>query len=575
MTNPPSQTVQIFAEGDYTLNWWYQSDDSSWLSVTPVSGTTPGILTVLVNTSGLAAGVYSGTVTVNAPLAVNSPQTLNVTLVVNPDVPVKVSPWKDGHKGALSVSVDDGCSSCFDQLVENGFEGTYLTNGTLPPSFYANYYNNAGMELGSHLVDHLCIDNLDADTFRQQEIEPNRQGICNNTSEPCEDVITLAWPCGSINTNYSAIASEYFLSARGYNFNQLEDMTPSDFLNLKSFNSHEHTPFPPSDLTTVVDMAEQQGKWANLVFHTSCNDDGAINYAAKRDIWVAPIGTVVKYILQRDRFILNNYQQNSNQIVFSFSRLPLQSSQFRSFETAFGPEDTVTLQISVDATWSIDSVTVHGVSHSYELKTIDGNALLFVDTTIDTNPNSIEVTYHNQPYTDTDNDGVPDYSDNCPTVSNPGQEDTDGDGFGDACDNCPNTCNIQQLDADNDGIGDVCDPTPGCGGGGQPACEQGCTPNDTDGDGISDSSDNCPTVPNPGQEDTDGDGKGNACDNCPTVANSNQADNDGDGVGDLCDNCPTICNSQQLDADHDGIGDVCDPTPGCGGCGQPACEQQC
>jgi hypothetical protein len=26
---------------------------------------------------------------------------------------------------------------------------------------------------------------------------------------------------------------------------------------------------------------------------------------------------------------------------------------------------------------------------------------------------------------------------------------------------------------------------------------------------------------------------------------------------------------------YDGIGDVCDPTPGCGGCGQPACEQQC
>ena len=35
---------------------------------------------------------------------------------------------------------------------------------------------------------------------------------------------------------------------------------------------------------------------------------------------------------------------------------------------------------------------------------------------------------------------------------------------------------------------------------------------DTDGDGIPDNIDNCPTVFNPGQFDTDGDGIGNVCD---------------------------------------------------------------
>lgn len=34
---------------------------------------------------------------------------------------------------------------------------------------------------------------------------------------------------------------------------------------------------------------------------------------------------------------------------------------------------------------------------------------------------------------DTDGDGVPDSSDNCPTNFNPGQDDTNGDGVGDAC----------------------------------------------------------------------------------------------------------------------------------------------
>ena len=35
---------------------------------------------------------------------------------------------------------------------------------------------------------------------------------------------------------------------------------------------------------------------------------------------------------------------------------------------------------------------------------------------------------------DTDNDGIPDTSDNCTLVINPAQRDTDGDGYGNYCD---------------------------------------------------------------------------------------------------------------------------------------------
>ena len=54
---------------------------------------------------------------------------------------------------------------------------------------------------------------------------------------------------------------------------------------------------------------------------------------------------------------------------------------------------------------------------------------------------------------------------------------------------------------------------------------------DTDGDGVVNRDDSCPT----GVDDADGDGVADACDNCPAVANATQADFDSDGLGDRCD----------------------------------------
>jgi hypothetical protein len=79
--NPGSQTVSLGNSGSGTMNWTVGTD-APWLNCTPLSGTDSGVVTVSVKTSGLPAGEYHGTVTINAATATNAPQTIAVTLQV-------------------------------------------------------------------------------------------------------------------------------------------------------------------------------------------------------------------------------------------------------------------------------------------------------------------------------------------------------------------------------------------------------------------------------------------------------------------------------------------------------------
>ena len=65
-----------------------------------------------------------------------------------------------------------------------------------------------------------------------------------------------------------------------------------------------------------------------------------------------------------------------------------------------------------------------------------------------------EIVVLNAAGTDTDGDGWEDDEDNCPDISNPGQEDCDGDGIGDACDD--------DVDCNNNGIPDACEEFDDC-----------------------------------------------------------------------------------------------------------------
>jgi outer membrane protein OmpA-like peptidoglycan-associated protein len=105
------------------------------------------------------------------------------------------------------------------------------------------------------------------------------------------------------------------------------------------------------------------------------------------------------------------------------------------------------------------------------------------------------------------------------------------------------------VDTDGDGIidqNDKCPTVPGI------AKYQGCPVPDTDGDGINDENDKCPTVKGLAKyegcpiPDTDKDGINDEEDKCPTVAGVARyqgcpiPDTDGDGINDEEDKCPHV-----------------------------------
>jgi Zn-dependent metalloprotease len=133
--------------------------------------------------------------------------------------------------------------------------------------------------------------------------------------------------------------------------------------------------------------------------------------------------------------------------------------------------------------------------------------------------------------------GLPQGDRDCDGNENNTDPDQDGDGIPDTSDNCPFIPNPEQVDNDHDFIpgyshfergGDVCDA-------------------DDDNDGVGDARDNCQFVSNTHQEDSDHDNIGDACE-----------DDDNDGIVNALDNCVSVANHDQRDTDHDLTGDACD-----------------
>jgi hypothetical protein len=257
----------------------------------------------------------------------------------------------------------------------------------------------------------------------------------------------------------------------------------------------------------------------------------------------------------------------------------------------------------------IFSTTTNNAAHTFTVPGSDGTFVIYYDDPLcdgDRDGQAAEDSFSN-----VDGDGVPDNTDNCPQIYDPGQPDGDLDGLGDLCDNCPDHPNDDQADSNADGVGDACEW------------------DDVDGDTIPNEIDNCKDVRNINQSDIETDGRGDLCDTLKTagvtfgtsagqadcvagvctipaaaagnactvdedcIRNCNaglcantggyvsplpavgavcvthadcyrDVDRDGDGRVDALDNCVVADNgpgqgpNNQIDSDNDGLGNVCD-----------------
>lgn len=81
-TKPYPRTVSVTLQNAASLSWTIVPDSScsSWLSITPPAGNNAAPVSVSVNTSALSPGVYNGHASIQAPGAVGSAMTVNLTI---------------------------------------------------------------------------------------------------------------------------------------------------------------------------------------------------------------------------------------------------------------------------------------------------------------------------------------------------------------------------------------------------------------------------------------------------------------------------------------------------------------
>lgn len=261
-------------------------------------------------------------------LVLATPVLLTLGLLVAAQSPRPRFQWPDGKDLALSLSFDDARTSQVDvgaAIFERlGGRATFYVN---PPAVEKRLDGwrkmaAAGHEIGSHTIRHPCSGNfpfsrdraLDDYTLEQmrKELVETRQVLRRQLGVDAE---SFAYPCGQKyvgrgrqTKSYVPLVFDIHTSGRGW-----LDEAPNDpgYVDMAQLTGMEMDGREFEQIIPMIEKARQDGFWLVLAGH-EINRGGnqttrtsllekLLPYAndpANR-IWLAPVGTVAKYVREK------------------------------------------------------------------------------------------------------------------------------------------------------------------------------------------------------------------------------------------------------------------------------------
>jgi len=237
--------------------------------------------------------------------------------------------WPNGKRAAVSITFDDARTSQVDSgtalLDKYGVKATFFV---VPPTVedrldgWKKVVAN-GHEIGNHTINHPCtgnfswsaknaLENYSLDDMRDELIECNKRikELLGVESE------VFAYPCGqkfigrdTSTKSYVPLVAKMFIVGRGW---RDEAMNNPDFCDLAQVSGIEMDGKNFDEILPLIEEVRRTGQWLILAGH-EMGDSGVqttrlkmlkqlIEYVQDpaNGIWIAPVGTVAKYILTQD-----------------------------------------------------------------------------------------------------------------------------------------------------------------------------------------------------------------------------------------------------------------------------------
>jgi len=236
--------------------------------------------------------------------------------------------WPNGNQAAISLTFDDARLSQVDTGM--GFLNRYSVKATffVVPSNVEERLDGwkkavaNGQEIGNHTMRHPCTGNFiwsRSNALENYTLKDMRNEMmeCNKSIKELLDVTpeVFAYPCGQKfigrdtgTKSYVPLVAEIFILGRGW---LDEAMVDPPFCDLSQVSGIEMDGKNFDEILPLIEEAKKNGQWLVLAGH-EMGDSGIqttrltmlrqlIEYAQNpaNKVWIAPAGTVSKYIQQK------------------------------------------------------------------------------------------------------------------------------------------------------------------------------------------------------------------------------------------------------------------------------------